>query len=119
MRAVAASIVAPARMAALQQARARVFGLPSTTSSKAALKVLDQPLMGQRLNEWHYPDINVVEVARRLESLKVLNLQDMDLEKRKLKEAYKKSRNQRIWNLIGAKFKPSKKAAGKKKKGRR
>lgn len=103
MRVLPPSVLNPVRLTALRQLQARIFGLPqaTATASPAALKVLDQPLIGKRLNEWHYPDIDVVEVANRDKELRQMNFVDMDLEKRRVKEVYRKSRNSKLWNESG------------------
>lgn len=98
MRVFPPSAIDPARRAALQTIRSRIFGMAPPTMAPAALKVLKQPLIGDRLNAWHYPDINAVEVAHRTEGLRGLNLQDMDLEKRRVREQYRQSRNSKVWN---------------------
>jgi hypothetical protein len=101
MRVVPPSMIDPLRKMTLDKIRARVFGLSPPSASPSAQKILAQPLIGPRLNSWHYPDINPVEIAWRDPALSKLGLVDMDMERRIVREAHRTSRNSKIWNPGG------------------
>jgi hypothetical protein len=87
--------ISPQAISKLQQIRSRLLDVPE--KSTAAIKVLQQPLIGKHIYQYYPPDVNPVKLAVKNPALEHLKLLDLDLEVRRRKEETLKSRNKRVW----------------------
>jgi len=95
-----ARIISPASIsqqsiARLQQLRSKLLDVPEKTT--AAIKILQQPLIGKHIYQYYPPDVDPVKLAAKDPALNDLKLLDLNLEVRRRKEDALKARNKRVW----------------------